>query len=274
MLARMDTSVETSKPKKSWWRSALRLVVCLCAAWLIYLEVMAFIPWYFARQMGRDYPRLSMVPRRLNDTSVATLNGVKLEKLGCSFQVPWSEISNVRDTQTVSIVSFKSGAGIVSIDARSKPNTLETLRTTFAKKGMSFERMFGRELARTNYDFMMAAARTTPEQIRFFASRYDNARDFIFLTEKLTESPINGNAFFEIEQGEMRGIQIGDPAVAPFVVQLNLFDREDHNFKLWLTAGKDAKAPVMTQTEVNAIVRSLHGARETGKPVSEHANVS
>ena len=115
----MDTSAEFSKPKKSWWRSALRIAACFLAVWLISQEVIAFMPWYFARQMGRDYPRLSMVPHALN-----------------------------------------------------------------------------------------------------------------------------------------------------------LFDRQDRNFKLWLTARKDAKTPVMTQAEVNAIVRSLHGTRDTDKPVSTHPEVS
>jgi len=270
----MDTSAEFSKPKKSWWRSALRIAACFLAVWLISQEVIAFMPWYFARQMGRDYPRLSMVPHALNDTSVAPLNGAKIEKFGCSFQVPWAEISNSRDAQTIATLSFKSGASLLLFDPAGGLKISDALRASFAKKGMSFERMFGRDATQTNYDFVMAAARTTPEQIHFFASRYENARDFIFLTNKLDDSPTSGNAFYEIEQGEMRGLQIGDPAVAPFDVQLNLFDRQDRNFKLWLTARKDAKTPVMTQAEVNAIVRSLHGTRDTDKPVSTHPEVS
>ena len=60
----------------------------------------------------------------------------------------------------------------------------------------------------------------------------------------------------------MRGIQIGDPSIAPFDVRLELFDERDRHYAVWINVGKGTKSALATQAEINAIVRSLHGIAE------------
>ncbi len=259
------------KPKRGRWRSALRWVLCLGVIWLVYQEAMACLPWYFARQIGQSYPGLSVVPGPLKDMRVSPLKGMQIERYDCSFQVPWTELASAKDAKTVALMSFKAGGSLTFFDPKATVASLQLIRPEIEKKGMNFEGLFGREMARSNYDFAMAAARITPNQIRLIDSRRSNARDIILLTIKLSESPRSGDAFYEVQQGEMRGLQIGDPSVAPFNVQLELFDTEDRLYTVWLGPGKDANSPVMTQAEINGIIRSMHGSREK---LNSHSNAS
>ncbi len=272
MMTDMDLGAATSKPAKHRWRSALRTVLCLCVAWLIYQEVVACIPWYFARKMAREYPRLGKVPHPLNDTRIAELEGMQIERFGCSFQVPWTELADVKDGKTVAAMSFKSGAGLVLVDPATQVDSVGAMRAELTKKGISPERMFGLDAVGSNYDFMMAAVHTTPDQVRLFDFRLKNARGMILLANKLSMVPSGNEGLYDMRQGEMRGIQIGDPSVAPFSVRLELFDMNDRHYELWFNAGKDAKSAAMTQAEINGIVRSLHGSRETHKSSSDFSN--
>jgi hypothetical protein len=235
---------------------------------------MACIPWYFARKMSRDYPRLSVTPHPLSDTTVANLTGMQIERFGCSLQVPWTGLDREKGGKSVVVMLFKSGAGLVLFDPAQQVDIVQTMQAAFAKEGIDFERMFGRDAVKSNYEYMMASVRTVPAQIHLFASRRSNARDMILLTAKLTNVPTEGNALYEIRQGEMRGIQIGDPTIAPFNVRLDLFDERDRHYALWINVGKGAKSTFVTQAEINAIVRSLHGIGEKEKSSSSAPTIA
>ena len=257
-----------SNRSSRWWVRVLRYAVCVCVAWLVYQEVMACIPWYFARKMSRDFPRLSLTPRPLSDTSVANLTGMQIERFGCSFQVPWTGLDRERGGKSAVVMLFKSGAGLVLSDPAQQLDIVHTMQKEFAKKGIDFEWMLGRDAVKSNYDYLMASVRMVPAQIHLLASRRSNAHDMILLSAKLANVPTVGNALYEIQQGEMRGIQIGDPSIAPFDVRLELFDERDRHYELWINAGKGKESALVTQPEINAIVRSLHGIAEKEKSPS------
>jgi hypothetical protein len=49
---------------------------------------------------------------------------------------------------------------------------------------------------------------------------------------------------------------LGNPAIAPYSVELDLFDRNDRRYKI-IIIGKDKKRPVLTQADINAMVASF-----------------
>jgi hypothetical protein len=54
----------------------------------------------------------------------------------------------------------------------------------------------------------------------------------------------------------MHGFQIGDPALSPYKVVLDLYDRSDRRYQI-LIVGKDLTHQVITQAEINGMVASL-----------------
>jgi len=254
----MDVIDDASVKSKRRLRTVLRTLLCLVAIWLVGNEVTACMTWYFAHQMGRDYPGLSVVPQPLAETDTAVLRGLRVDHFGYSLQVPWDELSSSRDLQGVSYKFFKSGTALTIFDPAGEADTRTVMGAILAKNGLNPNGLYGGDKTRSNYDFLMESTCTIPGQVGLFQSRLSNARGLTFLTLKLTNSPRNGEAFYEVQQGEVRGLQFGDPSIAPFNVRLEVFDANDTHYKIWLSAGKDSKGAVLTQAEVNAVLRSIH----------------
>jgi len=56
----------------------------------------------------------------------------------------------------------------------------------------------------------------------------------------------------------MRGFQYGDPMVAPYNVNLDLFDGSDWHYRLSIVGQNDHR-PVITQAQINGLVASFRG---------------
>ena len=71
---------------KSWKQRVISALICLLVCWVIYVEAMSLIAWHFAREMSQMSPNLGVVPTPLVDTSVAKLDGPRIEKFGFCFR--------------------------------------------------------------------------------------------------------------------------------------------------------------------------------------------
>jgi hypothetical protein len=98
---------------KDWWRVSWRrvgiaLLVVFAALWLAAWIGEAVVrqtePWQIARDLGRDDPRLSLLPIVLPDTRLATVDGLRIERFGYSFQVPWKVIDRQKDLKGLSVL--------------------------------------------------------------------------------------------------------------------------------------------------------------------------
>jgi hypothetical protein len=56
--------------------------------------------------------------------------------------------------------------------------------------------------------------------------------------------------------GALRGFQVGNPAVSPFIVRLALFDQNNRQYD-FAFSGRDREHPVLSQAQVNAFVASI-----------------
>jgi hypothetical protein len=67
-------------------------------------------PWQSARMMLSIDPDLNAVPSVLPDTSIAPLNGTRVEYFGFSFLLPWKSTEQVRDLRDDVVLSSSDGA--------------------------------------------------------------------------------------------------------------------------------------------------------------------
>jgi hypothetical protein len=103
---------------------------------------------------------------------------------------------------------------------------------------------------------MAAELAATPSQVKWWSTRTTKARSLILLNLKSMEVLETTNRIYLQTSEEMHGFQIGDPALSPYKVELDLYDRSDRRYRI-LIAGKDLTHQVMTQAEINGMVASL-----------------
>jgi hypothetical protein len=99
--------------KRSWKKSLSSAAVCLVVVFFVYYEAMALIPWYFARDLGRDHPELGRTPVQMPDINVATLNGKLWQSFGCTLELPWKEVKKDRIGKSFEVRTFEEGAGVI-----------------------------------------------------------------------------------------------------------------------------------------------------------------
>jgi hypothetical protein len=239
--------------KRSWKKSLSSAAVCLVVVFFVYYEAMALIPWYFARDLGRDHPELGRTPVQMPDINVATLNGKLWQSFGCTLELPWKEVKKDRIGKSFEVRTFEEGAGVIffasDFDADAPRIILEKAGTERQK----MEKVLGPENLASRFNFMRATMYTRPQDASLFASREHNVRTMVFLGMKETafEGPI-----YEIHQGNLQGFQIGDPTQTPFKISLELFDERDRKYRLILSSEKSS--PVRTtQPQINAIIQSF-----------------
>jgi hypothetical protein len=226
----------------------LALFVCLYSA--VSLAIYQFGPLYTVHALSRIEPRLSSVPANLPDKTVALIQGPRFECFGLSVMAPSNEVRFEKHWRSLCRLGLKNDWSLLIFDESESLDRARMLRSDPRLAGV-----YGRETLSSNYALTSAAMQTTPEEARWWQPRSHNARIAILLTNKL-ESLLDKGALYEINIGEMRGFQEGEPNSSPFQVTLNVFDPADHHYRITIKTRED-NGPVLTQSEINAIVASI-----------------
>jgi len=203
---------------------------------------------HLARQIYGDDPNLSATPRSLLQTSVIPLNGIRLKQFGFSFQIPWTERDFDRPSTSVDVFHFRGGGTVFVYNPYTQivPVMMPCIG---ASKSVS-----------TNYERMSAELQATPSALHWW-SPLRNARTMDLLSLKSFEfktvegEMLRGGVYVQ-QSGELRGYQLGDPAVSPYSVDLKLYDHEDRLYRVSI-AGSQENHQIITQSQINAIVASL-----------------
>jgi hypothetical protein len=245
----------TEKKPRSWMQRVRPLLIILFVGWVIYSTAMHIMVWYVVRQLSQDQPSLWVVPSPLKDATVAKLSGMNVEKFGYSFQVPWEATVTDHTSKSIAGLSFKGGASVLIFDPAGAVNTAKLSQGTTAQQHSAMNRILGANALRSNYDLMAAEVLATPDDARWWYSRVGLARALILLEGKDIEMN-EGTSIHPVALGAVRGFQFGDPDVAPYTVNLKLFDGSDR--KYWISInGKYANHAVITQSEINGLIASL-----------------
>lgn len=241
--------------KKNWRRRLGSTLICLCLIWLIYVVAMNFMAWHFSKEMGQAHRNLDVVPTPLMDTSVAELSGSRVDKFGFSFQIPWRVLERDQTTKSIAVMSFSDGSGLLIFDPAAEPNGVKIMRGTTARQQKLMSDVLGSRTLSSNYELMASEVLSTPAEVKWWATRAQNTRAGILLTNKSLNMH-DATVIHKIGSATVRGFQYGDPNILPFLVQIDLFDRADNHYKL-IISGKGQNRPVISQAQINALVCSF-----------------
>jgi hypothetical protein len=238
----------------SWKRVAFALLIVFGSLGVIVgidavLE-QQLAPWLAARDLCRDNPHLNLLPIARQDKSQARLSDERFGFNGFSFQTPSKKFDFKRNGKGISVLTFEDGGTIIVFNPVQDFDPLKLMRSD-----ARLARTLGPEVIRSNYALMAAEMAATSDQVKWWRTPGQNARSSTLLAMKnlvvLHLAPI-----YSIASDEMHGFQFGNPAIAPYTVELDLFDRNDRRYQIIIN-GRGGHSPVLTQPEINAMVASF-----------------
>jgi hypothetical protein len=255
----MTPPTEQKNPRPHWREVKLHRVVLLfiliVGGIFVLRQAVGFANWFIqpyliAGKFGMDKPFLERVPAPLNDTSIATLTGMSIQRYGCSFQVPWDSIEKQYSSDYVAVLRFSGGASLML----TSPDDPVLPFAEIAKKGpqehAAMAALFGENAIRSDYDLVRAALYARPSDVRWWNSRSAHVRIFELMGQKgillLTNSP----TAHPLATASVRGFQFD--AMDRGGVRLLLFDTKDRRYEIDLFDNG-----TLTQPQINAIVASF-----------------
>jgi len=259
VLPGFDGQGEAEKPALRWWhvrwKRPLRVLAILfggCLAVVVAgaLVIYQLAPWLQARDLNNSEPRINQAPTLLPDSTLALLDGTRLEFQGLVFQTPWKEIFRKSEFENISSASFMNGASLMFWDHSEELGAAKWMRSD-----ARLARALGVEAFQSNYALIAAAMNTTADQVKWWKLPSQNARARSLLFVKLSAMHDLGPVY-AVNFGEMRGFQEGDPAVAPYKVDLTLFDPHDRQYEI-VVSSSEGHGPVVTQAQINAMIASM-----------------
>jgi len=214
--------------------------------------------WYRARGMKRSHPAVSLVPRPLSNTTVNGDKAMTLTAFGYRMDVPWARLEAREDTTAVAVYLFTGGVGLRFWNPAKTTGAVEMMKQAAQRAHRRFADFLG---ARTEYDFLEAELKTTPEQISPFMGKAEAFRQGLLLNMKLFELEREPYAIYSIALGNLKGFQIGDPA-KDRLVELRTFDSGEREFRLLFAVERGSNVR-LEQSEINGVLNSLRSTPET-----------
>jgi hypothetical protein len=236
-----------------WLRTVVRLLVGLAVVWSLYDIGMNVMLWHVIQQISKAHPSLATVPVAPPGNNQAKLHGAELTAFGYSLQVPWSDTDTKKEIGSAVIWHFKSGE-VVTMFRPSKANS-NVDRFRRSENYQKLKQIIGAQAFRSDYDLLAAELNATPSQIHWWSSRATKARSIFLLTMK-SIAILDWRAIYLQSSSGMRGFQFSNPGRSPDIIELELFDRNQRRYRIWILK-KKANHTFITQTEVNALVASI-----------------
>ncbi len=233
----------------------LGLVAAICYGILYLLG-----PWLEARNLGKFDPRLNTAPPDISNQAQAPLSNTTFDHYGFMFQLPNREIGRTHVGELAATMSLPN-QGLLILHNTQDFNAV--YMPQIIKRDKRIERLLGPELVQSNLTLMQVALPATPGQVKWWRFRSaENQRQEVLLTIKLltlaecAPPPHLTAPAYTIAFGAFRGIQCGNPDIAPYDAHIDVFDKDDRHFSLEIT-GPEGHGQVLTQEELNAMVASI-----------------
>lgn len=238
----------------SWKRVGLTLLIVFAAIGVldgtVTLVMGQLRSWLVVREITKDNPRIRLVPAQLPQGDVVAPTGLQFTFHGFSIQVPWKDLEWQRCGDSVLLIAFKNGARVIVQDPPA-----DDINARMYRSDPQLLRILGAETLQSDYAFMAAAVTATPDQAAWWRSPRQNARSFILLGMKSMNLQ-DASAIYPVSFGNVRGFQTGSPSVPPYHLNLDLFDKADRHYEIWIRTTQGS-ASGLSQAEVNGIVASL-----------------
>jgi hypothetical protein len=248
------------------------------AASAVAMTILCFVvpPYFWYRQagrVGRESATLA-IPRPPSDNSLAQLDGSSMQAYGCSLTVPWKALNLPPATNRTDDADGDPPIDYMKFSLSDRfvlhfhnPQFQADNRGLLAPGPHMISSGLRRDLGPTlssQYGFQRATLYAQPGQANLFATANYNRRLFALLQARseLVWNFKGSRPVYDISAGENRGFQFGDPAKKPFRIDLDLYTPEDRRITLQIFAHSAAPA-ALTQSQINAMVASLHCSGET-----------
>ena len=255
-----------------------RLTLCflgfLCATVLgfIFLGSRLFA-FDMVRRMRNEHPELAAVPQPLPDSTVNPAEGMSLARFGYAFEVPWKDLDGIRDFDSGSAMSFKSGRRVMFMGPKAHVDRIKTIFESSAGSGKDPRSVLGARTLSSNYEFVRASLETDPTRASLLTPTNEIIRASILLLIKYSESTGFKSGLYGLESAGFRGFQKGSPATGENGATLQLFDADDHEIEIHVATANPTLAPV-TQADLNRILQTLRridAAPDQGAQSPQHA---
>jgi len=241
--------------RRNWPTRIVSLSATIAFIWLAYIAAGRITGWYIIHKFSVDSPNIGVMPKAMQDTSVATLTGIRLEQFGFSFQVPWTDEPARRDGTSVLFMSFRDGRGLIVFNPATQLDAAKLMQTEMLKSSPESARMWNASTLKSNYDLMSAELRSDPGRFVPWAAKDEFLRGSVLLPLKAGLVG-EATAVYEMNLGPLRGFQFGDPHTEK-KIHLELFDAADRHYSI-IISGKLPLASSISQSEINALVASIH----------------
>ncbi len=238
----------------SWKRVAILLFATFAGLWLlvgtIQLISLQLRPWDFARDLRRENPQVDYIPATLPDRSITSLSGMRIEAYGLSLSTPWQEVARQKAFRSVSVWNFKDGINLLIMNGSNIRGP-----ASFDREEPEVVRLLGQATLRTESALMTAEMYTTTAEVKWWKLPRQNARVMTLAGMKEAHLHKYGR-IYAVDLGRMHGFQEGVADAAPFKIELNLFDPDDHHYEIEIS-GQEGKPLPLTQTQLNSMIASI-----------------
>ncbi len=211
-----------------------------------------------ARDLARKAPFVRERPTKLSDLSVSHAVGKKLSYFGYGFEVPWNDMDEGKCRiigGNKAIIAFGSG-NVLSVWSGPPHEFVNGVLSYSKVDRESFRRLYGDEVANSDYSFQRLILETAPDTITPFISKRQAASQFWLLFLKGMSSPSSAaSGIFEVSAGEFKGFQFGLPQSSPHGFDVELFSDDG---SLDFIFGQKVNGPTtITQADINRILQTL-----------------
>jgi hypothetical protein len=255
-------------------RILITIVVTLAVIFVgVYWVAPVALSFYAAR---KALPVAKVVPADLKDKSVSEAPGTKLSYFSYEFEVPWTDLDESKTAlypkdkpeKTRAVLTFHSGLRLMVSFAPPR-EFANQFATDFKMPPESFEAVFGRGTAKSDYDFVKNVYEFTPSKMHYWSlSSGVHVREMIVLLIKsIMPSKPAETGIFNIQNGSYRGFQQGNSQIRQDKLLVDLFS--DDGGVEFIFFQKDYHCSTgVTQPEINRIIQTLHKAPagELSKP--------
>jgi hypothetical protein len=249
----------------SWKRVGLALLITLVVLpLLVDLGYRQLAPWLLVRSLVKTDGAIESVPSPLPDNNLTTLPGDRVERFGFSFQLPWKQIDRERTFEELAFLSAENGTIIVR-EPSSRSDRAASLRLM-----ANAIPAIRRDAPPSNYDLMREVMQVKPGQVKWWKTPGQNMKALSLLSMKSTLQIENYGALYDVNFGNVRGIQQGSPSIAPYQVILDLFDDAVRHYEIEIVRYQGR--PDVTQAQINAIVASIRPASQASQIAQQQSN--
>ena len=243
---------------------SLGFVIVACVTYLWFFGAQTFLVLE-AHNVSRKLPFVKLTPTELTDLSISQAPGMNLSYFGYEFEVPWTDIDQDKTKifgGNKAIIAFRSGN---ALSIWSGPPH-EFMNGVFEQGKIdrgTFQKVYGDEALRSDYNFMRLILDTTPERITVLSSEKTAMSQGALLMVKAICVPGDPNSgIFAVQGKELRGFQYGRPQNPPKRLSVELFPENGH---VELLFGQKENGPtVISQADINRVVQTIHKVIEAG----------